>query len=336
MLAKEMIQHAAHKAGLGTSTKTSAEVLAFGFKAINRAWLWVWEQYPHRGAKIPEFTVSTEEATLVLPPYVDCVRSMRHAQGAMFPLNEVIAADHGMEDWLAGMQPCRWINLPDAACPKHPLALRAEAEAAAQTLLGGTLPLTATKTFTLGLSMVYPDATAPTVRIEDRSGVRLTLTNGMDAEPLEDLGEIGMIYCSARVFKMVLTLTLTVTDGGETIAEVTRTFAECYNSDRTAYRAVRLVPAPTEGNPVTFHVTALRRFAALMDDDSAITLPDCESAVFGFLMAEMREFNDEDDRAGIDRQKATVELAAVIKRADEGTGDREDNCAYPVDSMFGE
>jgi hypothetical protein len=101
------------------------------------------------------------------------------------------------------------------------------------------------------------------------------------------------------------------------------------DTDGHAVRRIKLVPAPAK--EITLRVNGLRRFVELASGDTPI-LTRAENATFNYLVAELFEFNDDQERADKERSKAAQELSAAIEWQE--TIEDNDTSATPVESFM--
>ncbi len=115
MLASELIENAAVKAGLAEPGAVPSLISTLGLAALNRWYGYVWHRFPHRDIRIADATVTVPagDGTVALPTAMDGVRSVRVAGGALLPLCEITEADLAALYTDASGTPERYVNLAD-------------------------------------------------------------------------------------------------------------------------------------------------------------------------------------------------------------------------------
>lgn len=94
-------------------------------------------------------------------------------------------------------------------------------------------------------------------------------------------------------------------------------------------RRIKLIP-PFAAD-ATLYVNGLRRFTELASGDEP-ALTRCANAVFDYLVAELFEFDDQQERANLERTKAAQELQAAVNWQE--TFEDTDQSATPQESFM--
>lgn len=101
------------------------------------------------------------------------------------------------------------------------------------------------------------------------------------------------------------------------------------DSESRTVRRIKLVPPSAQD--ITLYVNGLRRFVELAEGDAPL-LTRTENALFDYVVAELFEFNDDQERADKERSKAAQELTAALEWQE--TIEETDTQATPLESFM--
>lgn len=308
MQVTDIIGQAVSKVGLAPSDAVPTKLWSWALGALNRLYEDVWNSYPFRDEKMVSVSLSVAAGTseVVLDQQVDAVRALRQADGAMFPVNELILSNWGGVDAFSDTgSPLTYFNLNDSPVYVQPTAAE-------------KVKVVSTST---------ADTGGPKVRILG------TTTSGDVFEELTLTGTTPT-GASTNTFSAILAVSKPQTSGHVTITGVTSavSLGTIYSWDtRPSYRRLRVYPIPEA--ETTLYMEAVRRWRPLVSQYDTIGLRHCQNALFQMLTAELYEYTGEPDKAAMERQKAAESLrVAMVRQEFQDQTDRR--FALPAYSLF--
>jgi len=303
MQVSDIIQTGVAKVGLAPYDAVPTSLYTLALTLLNKVYEDVWHLYPFRNEKVVSLAVTIDDSELVFPEYVEAVRSLRTTDRGLFPLNEIFLSENLpsiFDD--TGADPTHFWNLPDAPVQAQPSSASV-------------------------ITVVSDDAS-------DTTGTVRVFGTVSDYETYEDLDLNGTSDVSGVLsFSEIKAISKPETEGRITVSAGATTLGTLAPwTDRGAYRRIRIYPEPT--GTVTAYVEALRTFPRLTSDHDTILISDAESAIFDMFLAELLEYDERGDEAGVERVKARERLLLAIEGQEQR--DSEDNRHFPAYGMFGE
>jgi hypothetical protein len=307
MQVKDFIGDAVAKVGLAPADAVPTRLWNRALAMFNRIYEDVWHSYPFRDEKMAMASMSVAAGTdiITLDQQIDAVRAMRHANGSMLPVNELVLSNWGGTDAFADTgTPGSYFNLNDAPVSAQPAA-------------GTKIKL-------------YSASAADTTQYVRVFG---TTTAG---DVFEDilLAGTGGSAASTNTFTALLELSKPRTAGHIAVKNEggTVTYGTIYSWDmRPCYRRIRLWPIPDAA--LTLYMECVRRFRPLVNQYDTIPLRHVTGAMFNYLVAELYEDAGEGEKAGTERQKAVASMEVVLNRQ-EMQDQTDRRFALPAYSMF--
>lgn len=303
MTVRELIQFAVQKANLGRPEEINSDLYEFALSALNASAEDIYKAHNWDNAKILNLTMSTDEAVILLPKYVDYVQAVRINTTALFAKDEILLNYINPEsfDSDATGTPTQFIHLPYAAVETQP----------------EDYPVVVTTT-------TFKDINR-TIRVEGLVGDN-PVSETFTVTSLEQT-QLSNIYSKITGIskeKTFGTITFKNSNNNDIIATLLP------NEDRTAYRRIELQPPPSE--LVTVYILAKRKFMWLSSDYDVFPIDKAENALRNMLVAELLEYDQKPDVARIYRQAALIKLREAI--SDDTTAKQTERKLVPLKGMW--
>ena len=306
----EIITHALESTNLGREGRIDSALKTRCRRDVENIYRQIWNAHPWKEIKNFQlavtvtptpFTVASTTGIVLLPHYVDRIRSIRQDTLPIYPVNELI------------------VNRVDAD-------LSEETGTSANFHYVEPWPVSAQRVSTK--SIVSTDAADTTGKVffqgEDASGFKVS----------ETLTLTGLTPVTGSVsFTKVLQITKDKTAGQVHIGDGTETVA-VISPDITSsrYRRIQLLPIPDD-SALTYHLNVTRRYEPMVADQDSPVIEDVVPAIVSLLIAKLYQSRGNFQEGEIHKQEAGVALEVALNAQQEI--DTNDYRVMPECGLFG-
>ena len=280
MTVQDMVEYAVAKVSLGNPGRIDRDVWDFAMMALNRNAEMIWNSHDWLNSKIVNLRVTTSQAIITFPAYIDFVKAARIGGTPVEAKDPVLMNFQRPLDFDEVGDVAGFVALPHTAVTRQPLG------AATLTVLSDN--------------------------VEDSGTVRLsgvTDRGGLQHEELSIKGTTPIL--TRHKYVEVRGLSKTGTKGAIRLLDGEEAIAEMGARDTaSAYRRVALSPSPVGEVTVTFQ--AKRRFVRMESNFDVFPVYEAEGALVDALVAELYEYSGKPELAGQAKRQSEEKLLVLV------------------------